>query len=595
MPDGLTDAMNPLGTASPTPQQIPMAPPPDPNAPQQQSSPLSGQLTPPAQSQVPALQPDPSAIKHVSKLASIGHVFNTLAGTSNDYQVDPKTGQTVATPIKQKPGQMFRNMLAGALMGGAAGAGNDFATGLIKGGGAGVQDQRNQDLQRRAQAQQQFQNEVTTNREKQEDLRVKAELAHYHAADLQADAQMNLMQQEHLDKLNEYNSGMNEKLGAIGVLSPVMVNGENINGKVGNGSNFSAAYTKDPRAFDAPPGYQRIHTQTVNYDGLKFDKEKRDWVDEAGKPVDLASRTTHSFYDVPTNDLNKSTEVSGRELNSLLGYKQFDDEAKINTTVGALVGMKRQATLDQISVNKAKLEIAQTNLDITKSHAEIAKTNKEFASLERQEQLAGYENAKISLKVAEDKLSFLKTQIVDEGDPRVKEAQEALDDAQKQFDILTKKNIAAMEAEKTGKKGGAAPAPTATTTPAPAGPAVGTPAAAAQQAQAAIQEKQTTAQQAEQMKQDQALVNSYESPGVSVVGRNARPNLPPQGPSTETIVSTLKANPGWTTSQKAEFIKRVLPLSGKQWSASGWLAKNKGGDVNAAKAQAQAQGAEIVQ
>jgi hypothetical protein len=133
-------------------------------APEQQNSPLSGQLQAPQQSPVPALQPptpDPAALKHVGRLASIGHVFNTLAGSANDYQVDPKTGQTVATPIKQKPGQMFRNMLAGALMGGAAGAGNDFATGLVKGGAAGVQDQRNQDLQRRAQAQEQFKNQVT--------------------------------------------------------------------------------------------------------------------------------------------------------------------------------------------------------------------------------------------------------------------------------------------------------------------------------------------------------------------------------------------------------------------------------------------------
>src|SRR5208337_2422867 len=102
MPDGLTDAMNPLASPSAGPaQQIPMAPPPDPNAPQQQSSPLSGQLQAPAQSQVPALSggPDHSAMKHVSKLASLGHMFNTIAN-----------------PTNQKPGQMFRNMLAGALM-----------------------------------------------------------------------------------------------------------------------------------------------------------------------------------------------------------------------------------------------------------------------------------------------------------------------------------------------------------------------------------------------------------------------------------------------------------------------------------------------
>ena len=193
MPDGLSAAQNPLsgppsdsGTAivpgpqTPLAQNPPAGAPPNITASPAGGQPLANNLSGPAPT------PDPTLMKHVSKLASIGHVFNTLAGQANDYQVDPKTGQTVATPIKQKPGQMFRNMLAGALMGGAAGAGNDFATGLVKGGAAGVQDQRNQDLQRRAQAQEQFKNQITAQDQqmKQAEFQdrqklTQAQIAHY--------------------------------------------------------------------------------------------------------------------------------------------------------------------------------------------------------------------------------------------------------------------------------------------------------------------------------------------------------------------------------------------------------------------------------
>jgi hypothetical protein len=210
MSDGLTQAMNPLsgasdsGTGSVPGPQVPLAQnPPLPAAPSLGNPTPSGNMPANALSGAPA-GPDPSAMKHVSKLASIGHVFNTLAGTSNEYSIDPQTGQTVATPVKQKPGQMFRNMLAGALMGGAAGAGaGDPTAGFVKGGAAVIGDQRQQDLVKRGQAQEQFKNQLASNEEnrKQQEFNtnqeyMKAQIAH---ANISVVRENQLIQNENFD------------------------------------------------------------------------------------------------------------------------------------------------------------------------------------------------------------------------------------------------------------------------------------------------------------------------------------------------------------------------------------------------------------
>lgn len=78
-----------------------------------------------------------------------------LTGTNVDYSYDD-TGKLVTTRTPMKKGQIFRNMLAGALLGGAIGAGDPthtFAGGAVR-GAAGVQEKEEQmDALRRKQAQ----------------------------------------------------------------------------------------------------------------------------------------------------------------------------------------------------------------------------------------------------------------------------------------------------------------------------------------------------------------------------------------------------------------------------------------------------------
>jgi len=86
------------------------------------------------------------------------------------------------------------------------------------------------------------------------------------------------------------------------------------------------------------------------------------------------------------------------------------------------------------------------------------------------------------------------------------------------------------------------------------------------------------------------------SPGTQGVGRFAvgKDVVSPK-PNQDLISKTIKANPNWSTKDKADFIRRVNPTNtGKQWSASAWAAANPGKDVNAATAAATAQGLQVV-
>jgi hypothetical protein len=96
-------------------------------------------------------------------LSHVGHVLSNLGKPMAKYTVDDK-GNTVAAQADSTPGQLFKNLLIGALNGLAAGSklhGNSgFAGGLGAGFEAEQGKQQAQDDRARAQAQQQFKNKT---------------------------------------------------------------------------------------------------------------------------------------------------------------------------------------------------------------------------------------------------------------------------------------------------------------------------------------------------------------------------------------------------------------------------------------------------
>jgi hypothetical protein len=194
MPDAAIDTQQgPDTTASVQPEQTSDMPvgsqlqePQQPSA--IQGSINAGQTTGPVSGQ--SAPPDQALVSHVSKLAQLGHVASRLLGEQQyQYQVDPKTGKTVAIPVKQKPGEVFRHIVAGAILGGMSSAGEKhIGPGIVKGTEVVTARNDQQAAIARQQTQQQYQNQLAAQKEQREQSAFKTEedlkrieMAHYNA------------------------------------------------------------------------------------------------------------------------------------------------------------------------------------------------------------------------------------------------------------------------------------------------------------------------------------------------------------------------------------------------------------------------------
>lgn len=113
-----------------------------------------------------AAPPAPGINPNVVHDTLFGRAAKFLMGNTTSYSIDPQTGKTIATQTPQKPGSLFRSILAGALLGGASAQEahsqnpNMGGTGgAMIGGAAGIKNNVQMDLLKRQQAQQQFKNQ----------------------------------------------------------------------------------------------------------------------------------------------------------------------------------------------------------------------------------------------------------------------------------------------------------------------------------------------------------------------------------------------------------------------------------------------------
>src|SRR6185369_12647363 len=118
-----------------------------------------------------APQVNPAQAADVAHHYSLGRAVKSLFGQERSYSVDD-TGNMVESDSEAKPGQIFRHMLAGVLLGGAAAEkskANTFLGGAVAGGAASVEDGRNQDALKRRRAQEDFKQRLEANRDKREE------------------------------------------------------------------------------------------------------------------------------------------------------------------------------------------------------------------------------------------------------------------------------------------------------------------------------------------------------------------------------------------------------------------------------------------
>lgn len=109
---------------------------------------------------------DPNAVHD----SIFGRAAKALLGHDTTYSIAPD-GSTVSTETPQKPGQFFKNVLAAAILGGAAGSKNtsgSFLNAATQGASAVVGQNQQQDELKRKQAQQEFLNQQTAQKNDRE-------------------------------------------------------------------------------------------------------------------------------------------------------------------------------------------------------------------------------------------------------------------------------------------------------------------------------------------------------------------------------------------------------------------------------------------
>lgn len=332
MPDSTTnDSIQPAAV-----QQS--AAPTSPAPPQPPALPVAT-AAPPA----PPAQPTPqqrAAVAQVAHHTALGILAQKLfSGGHNEYTVDPQTGQTQQTFVKDPPGQIFRNIVGGFLLGGAAASagtrvqdaeGNErrvpaqgFLGGAALGGAAVMQQQRALDEQRYERAQNQYKNQRDAQQQNQEGILRAAQLEHSRLETYKLARDLDIHSP---DVISQANSAFDAKAQAAqevgGHESKIIIDGRPWNGQAGNAEDFYGAYNRNPEQFKSPPGFERLETISVDISGLHYDEHTDPatgqtvtrWLDKQGNPVDMDQHTRITFYDVPLDSREQLQNITGAQL-----------------------------------------------------------------------------------------------------------------------------------------------------------------------------------------------------------------------------------------------------------------------------------------
>lgn len=327
-------------TSLPTPQEQSNAatpgPQPSPIATAIAGSPnaSTGTAATPASAPTPIAQPtarDAVEAHH----SMLGRVASALLGKQMEYRVNPQTGQTEAYEVPEKPGQLFRHILAGALLGGAAAHQGQVSVdpvtgqrtrmasgplaGFLAGGVASMEATKAGEQQRYDQAQQQFKNEQTARTASREEARIQdekvktaAQTEYWNKEVLLHERDSNLRDSEFHENHNARMEAIRDKATEQGAVdAPIPGNGEQ-----GNGKRFAKLFTDDPSQFRPPEGYNRIVTTDTDMTGVQWDRGKG-YVDANGNAVDLKDKTTWHVQYLPTNAAKEPLEMKGADLNKL--------------------------------------------------------------------------------------------------------------------------------------------------------------------------------------------------------------------------------------------------------------------------------------
>jgi hypothetical protein len=321
---------------------------------------------PPTSNAAPAPAPAPVAppdanVSHNVLGRAVRHIASALEGKQVSYVPDSTTGtyQEVVTP--RKPGGIFRDILMGAVIGGAAGAQGDprqgFVGGFARGGSAEIGAQQRQAVDQRndagAKAEVLKRNRDAKEAKQTADDQAAASLAAHSISTLDQDHHANLYDSKQIQSHNNsHQLLMQTALDNGGSMPQIMgQDGKDLNGETDNGGKLMELFNKDPQSLmAAPEGFHRTPFTQIDTAGLEHKSGK--WIDtKTGKEVDLADRTTFHLVDVPTNAWNRSLTMTKGTVNDVAGrtVAQGSPTDSVSTSFGSIFGLGLKQMKDRAS------------------------------------------------------------------------------------------------------------------------------------------------------------------------------------------------------------------------------------------------------
>lgn len=311
---------------------------PDPVAPDVpvQPQPISTAVPDAGSPATPTLAPQPSMAAKV-----LGAISDALGGkTSTTGYTTDASGKTVPTVHQNTRGDQIRNIIGSALRGASAGAQVKGPNAGIQGFGQGFQAQQQfgqqQDILKRENANKDFEQQQKT-------LLNQATIANYNNQTLLERRRIEDTEGEEQNKLLEAQNNMSLALAKADAQPlPVIVNGEDINGKPGNEAEMMK-YFSDPNNHKVPEGYALAYTYSKGPDG----------------------KLAETVHQVPIENAKQTLVDMPPSMAASLGIKP-DQAPKLS--VLDLAGL--QAKIAESSKNKA--ETFKANAEGNKANAEAS-------------------------------------------------------------------------------------------------------------------------------------------------------------------------------------------------------------------------------
>ena len=404
--------MGPLNPASDTganlstpPQQQPTPPPQAPQAP---AAPLSTAPAPQTQSpdmsgvQIPQ-QPVPTVpVNHaLIRNATAGAGWHALMGTHG--QVGPNG---TVTQQQNTPGQLFRSILAGAIMGAASGYPKQgeqggFGPAFSRGLGAQQAQAQKQGEQLQQQSQQQFENQMAQQREQREQTMMNAQLADMNARQVALQHQNDIMDKKFHDERNNAAQTMINTMKDAGGVAPV----DGALPETMTAPELMQAYSKNPGIRNAPSGYVRHFYDKTDASELTWDDKAGNWVTADGDPANMTDHSVVTVMDVPVNAMTAKKMTSGADINEAAGQTLVDPDKQYPMAPVDMINLYNQNLKNQ--QEKTRTQVGERQVAASERANQLEADRQRHAEFEAQRTAieAKKESLQNQLKEASNDLS----------------------------------------------------------------------------------------------------------------------------------------------------------------------------------------------